>query len=82
MKSWTFVVGNTTAVDTLNPYIGLTNADYEAYGMIWDNLSDYAQTPDYGGTPRLATSWSVSKDKLVWTYHLRHGVRWSDGVPF
>ncbi|MDQ6819665.1 MAG: ABC transporter substrate-binding protein [Actinomycetota bacterium] len=82
VKSWTFVVGNNVAVDSLNPYIGLTNVDYEAYGMIWDNLSDYAQTPDYSGTPRLATSWSVSKDQLTWTYHLRHGVRWSDGVPF
>ena len=82
VKSWTFVVGNDGTVDTLNPYVGLTNPDYEAYGMIWDNLSDYAQTGDFGPTPRLATSWSVSKDKLTWTYHLRHGVRWSDGVPF
>jgi oligopeptide/dipeptide ABC transporter ATP-binding protein len=82
VKSWTFVVGNDGTVDSLNPYVGLTNPDYEAYGMIWDNLSDYAQTGDFGPTPRLATSWSVSKDKLTWTYHLRHGVRWSDGVPF
>ena len=33
------------------------------------------------GTPRLATSWSHSKNGLVWTYHIRHGVKWSDGVP-
>ncbi|HTU32160.1 MAG TPA: ABC transporter substrate-binding protein [Solirubrobacteraceae bacterium] len=81
VKSWTFVVGNTTAVDTLNPFLGYTNTDYEAYGLIWDNLMDYNQQPPYQGTPRLATSWSVSKNKLVWTYHIRHGVRWSDGVP-
>ena len=36
------------------------------------------------GTPRpdLATNWSVSKDTLTWTFNLRHGVKWQDGVPF
>ncbi len=82
VKSSTFIVGNDVTVDTLNPYVGLTAADYEAYGLMWDYLMDYAQTSDFRGTPRLATSWSVAKDNLTWTYHLRHGVHWSDGVPF
>jgi peptide/nickel transport system substrate-binding protein len=30
----------------------------------------------------LATSWSVSKNKLVWTFNLRKGVKWQDGKPF
>jgi peptide/nickel transport system substrate-binding protein len=81
VKSWTFVIGNNNSVDTLNPFLGYTTTDYEVYGLIWDNLMDYHQLPPYQGTPRLATSWSVSKNKLVWTYHIRHGVRWSDGVP-
>ncbi len=81
VKSWTFVIGNNNSVDTLNPFLGYTTTDYEVYGLIWDNLMDYNQLPPYQGTPRLATSWSVSKNKLVWTYHIRHGVRWSDGVP-
>ncbi len=76
----TFVVGNTDAVDTLNPFNGFTSQDYEVYGLIYDNLMDYGQL-NYAGTPRLATSWSHSKNGLVWTYHIRHGVKWSDGVP-
>src|SRR5215469_4553432 len=76
----TFVVGNTEAVDTLNPFLGFTSQDYEVYGLIYDNLMDYGQL-DYSGTPRLATSWSHSKDGLTWTYHIRKGVKWSDGVP-
>jgi ABC-type transport system substrate-binding protein len=76
----TFVVGDTDAVDTLNPFLGFTSQDYEVYGLIYDNLMDYGQL-DYTGTPRLATSWSHSKDGLTWTYHIRKGVKWSDGVP-
>ena len=29
----------------------------------------------------LATKWDVSKDGKTYTYHLRAGVQWSDGVP-
>ena len=79
-SSSTFVVGSTDAVDTLNPFLGFTSQDYEVYGLIYDNLMDYGQT-NYAGTPRLATSWSHSKNGLVWTYHIRHGVKWSDGTP-
>ena len=32
-------------------------------------------------TPRLAQSWTHSPDYMEWTYHLRRGVRWHDGVP-
>jgi peptide/nickel transport system substrate-binding protein len=76
----TLVVGTSDAVDTLNPYNGFTSLDFEVYGNIYDNLMDYGQL-DYSGTPRLATSWSHSANGLVWTYHIRHGVKWSDGVP-
>ena len=78
--SSTFVVGNTESVDTLNPYVGFTQQDFEVYGMVYDQLMDYGQL-DYKPSPRLATSWSHSPDGLTWTYNIRHGVKWSDGVP-
>lgn len=31
--------------------------------------------------PWLATSWSVSPDQLVWTFHLKPGVKFTDGTP-
>ncbi len=30
----------------------------------------------------LAESWETSADGASWTFHLRRGTRWSDGVPF
>jgi peptide/nickel transport system substrate-binding protein len=76
----TFVVGNSEAVDTLNPFVGFTQQDFEVYGLIYDDLMDYGQL-NYSPSPRLATSWSHSPDGLTWTYNIRHGVKWSDGVP-
>ena len=28
-----------------------------------------------------AESWEVSEDRMTWTFHLREGLKWSDGKP-
>ena len=33
-------------------------------------------------TPGMAESWETSADKRTWTFHLRPGLKWSDGTPF
>ncbi len=53
---------------------------YTLTSKLFDGLLSYdAQRQP---VPRLATSWSVSEDGLVWTFELRPGVRWHDGQPF
>ncbi|MEN8844521.1 MAG: ABC transporter substrate-binding protein [Lentimonas sp.] len=32
--------------------------------------------------PYLAKSWDISEDSQTFTFHLREGIRWSDGEPF
>ncbi len=32
--------------------------------------------------PHIAKAWDVSPDRREWTFHLRPGMRWSDGHPF
>jgi len=39
-------------------------------------------TPDLQTIPRFCESWELSDDARVWTWHLREGAKWSDGVPF
>jgi peptide/nickel transport system substrate-binding protein len=41
-----------------------------------------SSSPDYPLKPALATSWAVSADQLTFTFHLRRGVVWHDGVAF
>jgi peptide/nickel transport system substrate-binding protein len=47
----------------------------------WDNLVSWA--PDFSGVvPNIAESWEVSDDVREYTFHLREGIKWSDGAPF
>ncbi len=45
-------------------------------GLVRINL--VTQLPE----PELAKSWETSSDQLRWTFHLRRGLKWSDGTPF
>lgn len=38
--------------------------------------------PDGTVVPWLATSWDISKDGLQYTFHLKKGVKFTDGTPF
>ncbi len=47
----------------------------------WENLVSWA--PDFSGVvPNIAESWDVSDDVKTYTFHLRKGMKWSDGVDF
>ncbi len=75
-----FVVGVLQDVDNLNPFKGITAAAYECWALMYDTLTGYS-AKDFSPEPRLAESWDQSSDGLTWTYHIRHGVTFSDGVP-
>ncbi len=47
-----------------------------------DLFEGLVQQDDYGNViPGQAESWSISEDNRVFTFHLREGLKWSDGVP-
>lgn len=55
-----------------------------ANGVVSSNIFDGLVTydKDFNPQPSLATAWETSADGLTITFHLRHGVKWHDGVPF
>jgi peptide/nickel transport system substrate-binding protein len=66
--------------DTLNPQEHTTTLMQNMSDLINDNL--FYQTPDGKLEGRLATKYEISKDGLIYTIHLRKGVKFSDGTPF
>lgn len=52
----------------------------QAYPMIYDSLVEYGEKGRI--IPSLATSWEISPDGKAYTFHLRKGVKFSDGTPF
>jgi peptide/nickel transport system substrate-binding protein len=73
-------VGISQDVDSLNPFVGILASSYEIYQMTYDTLTEYSPG-NFTPQPGLATSWKTSANGLTWTYTIRSGVKWSDGVP-
>lgn len=66
---------------TLNPIQIASTAELQVATTIHDSLVRLDPVT-FEAMPQLAESWSVSEDGLVWTFKLRAGVTWHDGVEF
>jgi peptide/nickel transport system substrate-binding protein len=76
----TLVIANAVKVDTLDPEANSVNES------IWldQNLYSRLLQPNSTGTgllPDLATSWTIAKNGLTYTFHLRTDAKFSDGTP-
>jgi len=67
-------------VDSLNPFVGIQAPSYEMWGLTYDYLTGYSMK-DMSPEPGLATKWTTSPDGKTWTFTVRSGVKFSDGVP-
>ncbi|TDD96422.1 ABC transporter substrate-binding protein [Actinomadura rubrisoli] len=83
--------GGSGSKDTLNVYLHQkpkrfspldppSLADQLVMQLVFDNLLTVDDKYQYA--PRLAESWDVDKAAKTFTFHLRKGVKWSDGTPF
>ena len=77
----TLRVGWVNEPDNLNPFIGYSTSSYLIYHLNYDQLTGY-KASDVTPAPDLAESWSHDSSGKVWTFKLRSGVRWQDGVDF
>lgn len=66
----------------LDPAIGNDVAATNLYAVIYDTLVMYAPGETLKLSPGLAETWDISTDGLTYTFHLRQGVKFTDGTPF
>jgi peptide/nickel transport system substrate-binding protein len=74
-------VATTTKIDTLNPLVGQLAAEYRVWALNYDLLVAFDRKTMEPDTKNSLATFDVSRDQLTWTYHLKPGLTWSDGVP-
>ena len=69
--------GTDQDLQVLNPWNSVVVADFEVFTLNYDLLANFGQ--DLEPVPGFAESWD--QDGTTWTFHIRPGMRWSDGEP-
>jgi oligopeptide transport system substrate-binding protein len=72
--------GNSTEPESLDPHLVRGAVEWTLVGSLFEGLV----TPDQETLeprPGVAERWEVSPDGLRYTFHLRPGLKWSDGQP-
>jgi peptide/nickel transport system substrate-binding protein len=65
-----------------NPFAYLTNAAGALYSFVYEPLLQFSLSNSKSIQGWLASSYAWSDGGKTLTFHLRHGVSWSDGKPF
>lgn len=76
-----FIVAETVQPTTFNPLVPSNSATNLMSGGLSAGLIGW-DAREQKFKPSLAKSWEVSEDGLSYTFHLRKGIRWSDGHGF
>lgn len=76
-----FVRSESQEPKTFNPLVSEDAYSSRAIDLLLAALTRYDYMTDEI-IPGLAKSWEISQDHKTYTFHLRRGVRWSDGAPF
>jgi ABC-type oligopeptide transport system substrate-binding subunit/class 3 adenylate cyclase len=72
-------VGQARMPTDADPYRTFFIQDIQLYMALFDRLVE--AWPERTIVPGLAERWEISPDGLRYTFHLREGLRWSDGAP-
>ncbi|MGH2513866.1 MAG: ABC transporter substrate-binding protein, partial [Candidatus Limnocylindrales bacterium] len=72
-------VGEVDDLDSLNPFETALELGYEVFTLNYDLLVNFGANNE--PVPGFADSWTEAPDQLSWTFHIRDGMKWSDGQP-
>ena len=79
-RGGTAVIGVSVAGATLNTQLTSAVTPLIIADLWASGLFKYDKTGNK--KPQIASSWEISKDGKVYTFHLRPNLKWSDGQPF
>lgn len=65
----------------LNPFTSTDMASFDVLNDVLDGLVRYDKNGEIKPGSGLAKSWDISSDGLTYTFHLKDGIKWSDGNP-
>lgn len=74
------IEGSIGEPSVLIPMLAGDSSSHEIAGLVFNGLVKY--DTDLSVIGDLAQSWDISEDGLVITFHLRQGVKWTDGAEF
>ncbi len=72
--------GNGAEPESLDPHVLNAYTDQRLEAALFEGLCAIDETSSKP-VPGAAERWDVSSDGLVWTFHLRANLRWSNGEP-
>ena len=72
-------LGTIENLRSLNPYQAAYFPDYETFELNFSPLVDLG--PNLEPYPAFADKWERSADGKSWKFHIRTGMKWSDGQP-
>ena len=82
-KKTTFIYGTTGNNSSMNPLVGYLGIDYTIWSLEYNLPIEFA-TKDFGPDfeHSIVTKVDTGADNMTFTYHMRSGMKWSDGEPF
>lgn len=82
VRGGTVTIDSAEAVSTFDPYDGASPAEpliYQVLDQLFELMPGPTSSSEPVLEPALVSSWSVSPDHLTYTFHIREGVKFSNG---
>lgn len=80
IRAQTLLLGNGAEPQSLDPHLVTAYTDQNILLALFEGLCALDETTSRA-VPAAAERWDVSADGLVYTFHLRPGLKWSNGEP-
>jgi peptide/nickel transport system substrate-binding protein len=75
-----FVIAQTASPKSFNALLAVDSPSRDINGLLFSGLTEFDNETEES-YPLLARAWDVSPDGTLYTFHLRRGLRFSDGHP-